>query len=69
MLFEKCLDDRKDGPAPAHEWDMMVLSSCGGRIRSGREYTELLTSEGFCDVTIRKTQERCSYDVIYAKKT
>lgn len=66
ILMEKCLNTNKDGPITASVWDMLLLSHCAGRIRSGREYSELLSSVGFKDVKVAKSQDLCTYDVIYA---
>ena len=68
MLLEKCLNDNKDGPSMPHLWDMIVMSFCAGRLRSGAEYTSLLEGLGFRDVKIHKTHAMCTYDVIMATK-
>ena len=62
------MNDAKDGPAGAHLWDLMVMSFCGGRQRSGSEYAGLLQTAGYCDVRVAVTSENCTYDVIFATK-
>ncbi len=69
MLYEKCLNDNKDGPWQAHAWDMMVMTHCAGGLRSGAEYEQLLKEVGFKDVKIVRTQPSCNIDVILAKKS
>ena len=68
ILLEKCMSDSKDGPYTAHNWDMMVMAHCAGRLRSGQEYTQLLNKHSFSDVKIHKTEPVCCFDVIYARK-
>ena len=68
ILMEKCLNDTKDGPISGHVWDLLVMGHCAGRLRSAKEYRELLSSVGFEDIQIAKTQTDCSTDVIYARK-
>ena len=69
LLFEKCLNDHKDGPVSAHMWDTFVMTLCAGQLRSGKEYRHLLESVGFIHVQIHKTQEECPFDIIYARKS
>lgn len=68
LLFEKCLNDHKDGPVSAHMWDVFIMTLCAGRLRSGKEYRQLLESVGFSEVQIHRTQEQCTFDIIYARK-
>ena len=68
-MFEKCLNDDKAGPMSANMWDLMVMSGCSGRLRSGQEYIQLLESCGFTNIQIKKSAERVLYDVIYARKS
>nr|AEJ87225.1 putative methyl transferase [Platynereis dumerilii] len=68
LLFEKCLNDHKDGPVSAHMWDTFIMTLCAGRLRSGKEYRHLLENVGFTQVQIHRTQEQCTFDIIYARK-
>lgn len=68
LLLELCLNDDKCGPRYAHAGDMLVMSACGGRLRSGAEYKTLLEKANFTCIEVKLTQDWCPYDVIYAKK-
>ncbi len=68
LLLEQCLNDRKDGPASGHMWDMYYVT-IKGRMLSGHEYKELLAKYGFTkDFKTIKFEGEYTYDAIFVIK-
>ncbi len=68
LFMEEILEDTKDGPAPAHMWELASSLGHEYRLRSGVEYGDLLREAGFKDITLLRTQAECLYDAIFAHK-
>ena len=67
-MFEKILNEDKNGPLPTLLFDLGMLIACEGRERSAHEYTTLLEENGFCDVDIKMVPQASFRDAILARK-
>ncbi|KAK2185006.1 hypothetical protein NP493_247g00034 [Ridgeia piscesae] len=68
LVFEKILNEDKNGPLPTLLFDLGMLIACEGRERSAHEYTTLLEENGFCDVAIKMVPQASFRDAILARK-
>lgn len=68
LLLEDVLKPMRDGPAPAHCFDLMTMSRKVGKNRTLQEYASILERCRFTKIKCLRTNDECVYDLIMAFK-
>lgn len=62
------LDDDKAGPIGALLRSLFMRTITNGKLRSGKEFKELLEKHGFVDIEVKRLDPVASTDVILCRK-
>ena len=68
LIAEMLLDDDKAGPVGALLRSLFMRTITNGKLRSGKEFKELLEKHGFVDIEVKRLDPVASTDVILCRK-
>lgn len=69
LLGEVILDDDKRGPAQSLSFSMSMFTACTkSRMRSGKEFEQLLQKHGFVQIQYRQNEVPFLVGVVFARK-
>ena len=69
LILEDVLSALRDGPPPAHCFDLMTMARKVGKNRTLHEYASILEHCGFTKIKCIRTNDECVYDLIMAYKS
>lgn len=68
LLFDKLLNETRDGPLMSTTWNLVMAAHFEGGLRTQTDFEKVLTENGFRNVKVQRMSDLCPYDVLYAQK-